>query len=165
MCGHARSIPFEGGGGGEVQHTGGVGLTDGESRSGFVRSKWPKHEDATSFQNLPSRIEIVKRLVGNSLMKGWVLKVKLIYVPQARSQSCSVISRECSRSHGGTVAPNSPLTDETVNKRGQRRPPPFAEVLGGPGAAEGNSWHVGAPRGTAAWEEEEEEEEEDATEQ
>lgn len=39
--------------------------------------------------------EIVKQLVWNSLMKGLVLKVKLIYVTSAWSQSCSVIFREC----------------------------------------------------------------------
>lgn len=39
--------------------------------------------------------EIVKQLVWNSLMKGLMLKVKLIYVMLAWSQSCSVIFREC----------------------------------------------------------------------
>lgn len=49
----------------------------------------------THSQMPSSRNEIVKQLVWNSLMKGLVLKVKLIYVTSAWSQSCSVIFREC----------------------------------------------------------------------
>lgn len=75
--------------------------------------------------------EIVKQLVWNSLMKGLVLKVKLIYFMSAWSQSyCSVIFWECDSDAQWNGPPNSALTDITVNKRRQQHPSPFAKVLG-----------------------------------
>lgn len=49
-------------------------------------------------------------------MKGLVLKVKLIYVMSAWSQSCSVIFWECDSDAQQNGPPNSALTDMTVNK-------------------------------------------------
>lgn len=81
--------------------------------------------------------EIVKQLVWNSLMKGLVLKVKLIYVMSAWSQSCSVIFRECALRRTVEWSPQ------------QQHPPLLVKVLGVLRAPEGNSWHMGALRGTA----------------
>lgn len=96
---------------------------------------------------LSSPNEIVKQLVWNSLMKGLVLKVKLIYFMSAWSQSYSVIFWECDSDPRQNGAPNSALTDITVNKRRQQHPPPLGKVLGELRAPKGNSWHGGAPRG------------------
>lgn len=94
---------------------------------------------------LLSRNEIVKQLVWNSLMKGLVLKVKLIYFMSAWSRSYSVIFWECDSDPRQNGPPNSALTDITVNKRRQQHPPPSTKVLGALRAPEGNSWHRGAP--------------------
>ncbi len=96
---------------------------------------------------LSSCNEIVKQLVWNSLMKGLVLKVKLIYVTSAWSQSSSVIFWECNSDVRWNGPPDSALTDTTVNKWRQQHPPLLIKVLGAPRAPQGNSWHRGAPRG------------------
>lgn len=103
---------------------------------------------------LSSPNEIIKQLVWNFLMKGLVLKVKLIYVMSAWSQSCSVIFWECDSDARQIGPPNSALTDMTVNKWRQQHPPLFVKALWALRAPRETAG-IGAPlRVTAAWEKE-----------
>lgn len=97
-------------------------------------------------------------------MKGLVLKVKLIYFTSAWSQElllCNFLGMRLRRTvewflfSAPPHPPTRPISDITINKRRQRRRPPFTKVLVALKAPEGNSWHAWGPQGPAAWEEEE----------
>lgn len=99
--------------------------------------------------------EIVKQLVWNSLMKGLVLKVKLIYVMSAWSQSCSVIFRECALRR---TAEWSPQLCPYWQGRKQMKTAASSSARQSAGSAK-SSWGkqlaYGGPRGdSTGWEEE-----------